>query len=124
MDTSKRSLEGAGPSGPPLKRLNESGGLEDEPVDEQLDAVPENLEDDAEDVDERLLEEELELHLGEAGRNWKRPAPPPLNSATQSLGVRPTLQCLRMFWSFSKEVFKDLHRVRNNMSRNRFNAVQ
>ncbi len=56
-------------------------------MDEQFEAVPENLEDDGEDVDERLLEEDLELHIGEAGRNWKRPAPPPLNPASKSLGA-------------------------------------
>lgn len=85
MDTSKRSFEGAGPSGPPMKRQNDSGGVE-ELVDEQFEGVPENLEDDGEDVDVRLLEEDLELHLGEAGRNWKRPDPPPRDPATDSLG--------------------------------------
>lgn len=87
MDSTKRTLEGPTPSGPPLKRQNDSGGAEEELVDEQFDTVPENLEDDGEDVDERLLEEDLELHIGEAGRNWKRPAPPPLNPASESLGV-------------------------------------
>ena len=86
MDATKRGLEGAGPSGPPLKRRNDSGGAEDELVEQQFEAVPENLEDDGEDVDVRLLEEDLELHLGEAGRNWKRPDPPPRNTATDSLG--------------------------------------
>ncbi|KAK9916868.1 hypothetical protein WJX75_008145 [Coccomyxa subellipsoidea] len=87
MDTSKRSFEGAGPSGPPMKRQNDSGGVE-ELVDEQFEGVPENLEDDGEDVDVRLLEEDLELHLGEAGRNWKRPDPPPQDPATDSLAFQ------------------------------------
>lgn len=86
MDSTKRTLEGPSPSGPPLKRQHDSGGVEEDLLDEQLETVPENLEDDGEDMDERLLEEDLELHLGEAGRNWKRPAPPPLNPASESLG--------------------------------------
>ncbi|CAL8467309.1 g6846 [Coccomyxa elongata] len=85
MDSTKRTLEGPTPSGPPLKRQHDSGGVEEELLDEQFETVPENLEDDGEDVDERLLEEDLELHIGEAGRNWKRPAPPPLNPASESL---------------------------------------
>ena len=51
--------------------------------------APEGLQDDdmdAEDVDERLLEEELELQLGEAGRNWERPPPPPITPATDPIG--------------------------------------
>ena len=35
--------------------------------------------------DQHLLEEDLELHLGEAGRNWERPAPPPIDTSVQSL---------------------------------------
>ena len=48
--------------------------------------LPESPEDDADDIDQHLLEEDLELHLGEAGRNWERPAPPPLDPSMQSLG--------------------------------------
>ena len=48
--------------------------------------LPESPEDDADDIDQHMLEEDLELHLGEAGRNWERPAPPPLDPSTQSLG--------------------------------------
>lgn len=86
MDTSKRGLEGPVPPGPPAKRANGSGGMDDDLVDEQFEAVPEGLEDDAEDVDIRLLEEDLELHLGEAGRNWERPAPPPIDPKNDSIG--------------------------------------
>ncbi len=88
MGTFKRELEGSGPQGPPAKRPNGSGGMDDELVDEQFEAVPEGLEDDAEDVDIRLLEEDLELHLGEAGRNWERPAPPFIDPKADSLGER------------------------------------
>ncbi len=64
--------------------------MDEEVLDDQLEgraqqALPED-ELDIDDVDERLLEEEeVELHIGEAGRNWERPAPPPLNPAADAL---------------------------------------
>ena len=91
MDASKRGREGPGPSGPPQKKGSGSGEMEDEVLDEQLEGRPQQAlpedELDIDDVDERLLEEELELHIGEAGRNWERPAPPPLNPAAEALSA-------------------------------------
>ena len=55
--------------------------------------LPESPEDDADDIDQHMLEEDLELHLGEAGRNWERPAPPPLDPSTQSLGEVLEMHC-------------------------------
>ena len=93
MDAAKRRRDGNGPSAPHPKRVPPnagSGDVDDELVDEAFGArAPEGLQDDdidAEDVDERLLEEELELQLGEAGRNWERPAPPPITPATDPVG--------------------------------------
>ena len=88
MDSSKRRLSGPGPTGASQKRPNVSapGGVEDEAIEEQMALLPESPEDDADDIDQHLLEEDLELHLGEAGRNWERPAPPPLDPSMQSLG--------------------------------------
>jgi hypothetical protein len=93
MDASKRGLEGSASENPPAKRLNGSGSVEDELIDEQFNAVPEGIEDDAEDLDVRLLEEELELHLGEAGRNWERPEPPPLDTKLESFGETLPFTC-------------------------------
>ena len=93
MDAGKRGREGAGPSGPQSKRGAPGAGgweMDDDLAEEAFGArASEGLQDDdmdAEDVDERLLEEELELHLGEAGRNWERPAPPCMTPATDSIG--------------------------------------
>lgn len=89
MDSSKRRLSGAAPTGPASKRPSVPAGPqenEEEPIEEQVALLQESPEDDADDIDQHLLEEDLELHLGEAGRNWERPAPAPINPATDSLG--------------------------------------
>lgn len=68
----------------PSKRPNGqgSGGLEDD-LDAELDAQQDqNAEDD---VDAMMLDDDIELHLGEAGRNWTRPEPPPLDPQKDSL---------------------------------------
>jgi len=81
-------MSGPYPTGPAQKRTNGAPGvLEDEAIEEQVALLPESLEDDGDDVDQQMLEDDLELHLGEAGRNWERPAPPPLEPSTQSLGM-------------------------------------
>ena len=64
-------------SGPPSKRQN--GGPDDG------DARFESFELDAEDMDERLMEEDLEVDIGEAGRNWERPPAPDLDPITDSI---------------------------------------
>ncbi|CAL5224971.1 g7745 [Coccomyxa viridis] len=91
MDSSKRRLSGPGPTGTSQKRPNVSApgvAVEDEAIEEQMAILPESPEDDADDIDQHMLEEDLELHLGEAGRNWERPAPPPLDPSTQSLAFQ------------------------------------
>ena len=90
MDSSKRRLSGAAPRGSAQKRPNAAvvKDLEEEPTEEPVTVLPESpQEDDADDIDQHLLEEDLELHLGEAGRNWERPAPPPIDASVQSLGL-------------------------------------
>ena len=75
----KRSWGGARPGGPPAKRANtgEDGLLEDS----FLDVMEE------EDVDERLLEADLDLQLGEAGRNWERPAAEALDALKDAISA-------------------------------------
>ena len=67
----KRSWGGSGASapGPPPKRQH----LADEDAD---DARFDSFDLAEEDADLRLLEEDLEVELGAAGRNWLRPAAP------------------------------------------------
>ena len=94
MDSSKRRLSGAAPRGSAQKRPNAAvvKAVEEEPAEEPVAVLPESpQEDDAEDVDQHMLEEDLELHLGEAGRNWERPAPPPIDVSVQSLGLSPPM---------------------------------
>lgn len=96
MDSSKRRLSGPGPTGTSQKRPNVSApgaAVEDEAIEEQMALLPESPEDDADDIDQHMLEEDLELHLGEAGRNWERPAPPPLDPSMQSLGEVLHMHC-------------------------------
>ena len=95
MDSSKRRLSGPGPTGTSQKRPNVSapGTVEEEAIEEQMAVLPESPEDDADDIDQHMLEEDLELHLGEAGRNWERPAPPPLDPSAQSLGESSCMHC-------------------------------
>ena len=67
MDT-KRRREGGGPeSEPPFKRANGA------PISLEEEDQLESFDLDAEDVDQRFVEEDLEVELGEAGRNWERP---------------------------------------------------
>ena len=53
------------------------------------DARFESFELDAEDMDERLMEEDLEVDIGEAGRNWERPPAPDLDPGTDSISEPP-----------------------------------
>lgn len=79
---SKRRREGADPapeSEPPFKRA--SGG----PISLEEEDQIESFELDAEDVDQRLVEEDLDLELGEAGRNWERPKAPEHDVETMDL---------------------------------------
>lgn len=64
-----------------------SGGhtYEDELVDIELDN---ELDDAGEDEAGRQASEDIELHLGEAGRNWERPPAPALDQRTDSLSAK------------------------------------
>ena len=79
---------GSEPSGP--------SNYEDELVDVELDA---ELDDTGEDEAGRQASEDVELHLGEAGRNWERPPAPALDERADSLGV--TVVLLGRFSSIS-----------------------
>ena len=71
---------------PSAKRANAHGsGALEEDLDAEIDAQQDQLAED--DVDAMMLDDDIELNLGEAGRNWTRPEPPPLDPKTQSLGV-------------------------------------
>ena len=70
---------------PSAKRANAGSGALEEDLDAEIDAQQDQLAED--DVDAMMLDDDIELHLGEAGRNWTRPEPPPLDPKTQSLGV-------------------------------------
>ena len=97
MDSSKRRLSGAAPRGSAQKRPNAAvvKDIEEETAEEPVAVLPESpQEDDADDVDQHMLEEDLELHLGEAGRNWERPGPPPIDASMQSLGLSPPVHPL------------------------------
>ncbi|KAK9824535.1 hypothetical protein WJX72_011160 [[Myrmecia] bisecta] len=75
MMDNKRSWQGGGSKGPPAKRPSGSGGMDD-------DLVAQSFEADADVADEDIdlhIEEEMEIDLGEAGRNWERPAAPAIN---------------------------------------------
>lgn len=69
---------------PPAKRSHGSSGLEED-LDAELDAQQDHLAED--DVDAIMLDDDIELHLGEAGRNWTRPEPPPLDPKKDSLST-------------------------------------
>lgn len=68
----------------PSKRPSGQGsGALEEDLDADIDAQQDQLAED--DVDAMMLDDDIELHLGEAGRNWTRPEPPPLNPKKDSL---------------------------------------
>lgn len=62
----------------PRKKQND---IEDDLIEEALE-----LESPEDDIDEPPMEEEVEEQvLGEAGKNWERPAPPPLDPSKDRL---------------------------------------
>lgn len=61
----------------------------DDDVDENGPAPPEDGDDDDEAAGGQL--EDVAVHLGEAGRNWERPAPAALDCATQDLSKESSL---------------------------------
>lgn len=81
MDAKRRWNQGSSgaSSGPPSKR--------------QAEGPPEVFDDsfelNAEDDDQRLIEEDLDLVLGEAGRDWERPAAPSIDPNTDAISAPP-----------------------------------
>jgi hypothetical protein len=55
-----------------------------DPLEDDLD-LEAGLVD--EDEDQRLLDEDLEIELGEAGRNWERPPVPAFDPQQESLST-------------------------------------
>lgn len=82
-------VEAKRPAGPeadayPSKRPTGQGsGALEEDLDADIDAQQDQLAED--DVDAMMLDDDIELHLGEAGRNWTRQEPPPLDPKKDSL---------------------------------------
>lgn len=44
-----------------------------------------SFEMEAEDVDQRFVEEDLEFEMGEAGQNWERPPAPLMDCENESI---------------------------------------
>ena len=107
METSKRPWQGAQTGGPPMKRGGGAGGgsgsgaIDDDMVEAQFAAEPEGM--DVDDEDQHLQMADIDVDLGEAGRNWERPAPPPLDPRADSISAdTPRLpmvrQCSNRSW--------------------------
>lgn len=64
-----------------------SGGLEED-LDAELDAQQQQQQDQMgeDDFDTMMLDDDIELHLGEAGRNWTRPEPALVDPQKDALG--------------------------------------
>ncbi len=80
---------GRGAEGPASAGAKPSGGAvsnsyEDDLVDDQLEN---DVEDAAEDEAGRQASDDVDVQLGEAGRNWERPAAPPLDERVDNLGT-------------------------------------
>ena len=90
--SSKRPAGGsAGSSG---GKAYVTGGAADEPIVDDLieDAIDMDGDDTMEDADfdeaaGHGAPDGEDVQLGEAGRNWERPLPPPLNPRTDALGT-------------------------------------
>ncbi len=72
------------PDAPPAKRASGGSGALDEDLETELDA--EQDQQPEEDEDAVMLDDDIELHLGEAGRNWERPEPKPHDPRKDRLG--------------------------------------
>lgn len=81
MASGKREWSGEGASGPAAKRPNGDYDRDDE----------EDFDREVDDETEFTAAEErvdVELDIGEAGRNWERPPPPRISPSTDSIGKR------------------------------------
>ncbi|KAK9843469.1 hypothetical protein WJX81_004288 [Elliptochloris bilobata] len=84
-------MRARGPKGgePPMKRGGGSGGgsgsgaIDDDMVEAHFAVEPEGL--DIDDEDQHLQMADIDVDLGEAGRNWERPLPPPLDPRSDSI---------------------------------------
>ena len=87
------------PEAPPAKRSNGGSGALEEDLEAELDAEQDQLAE--EDVDAMMFDDDIELHLGEAGRNWERPEPTPHNPKSDRLGQLVQYSMLlhrQLFW--------------------------
>ncbi len=96
MDASKRPWQGSG-GGPPAKRGGPAGGgsgsgaVDDELAEQAaFGAEPDDVD---EDEDTRLQTADIDVDLGEAGRNWERPPPPPLDPRAASVSASLHSEC-------------------------------
>lgn len=96
MDATKRPWQGS-VGGPPMKRAaaagagGGSGAVDDELVEQA--AFSAEADDLGEDEDTRLQMADIDVDLGEAGRNWERPLPPPLDPHAASISARRRTSC-------------------------------
>ena len=70
---------------PPAKRPSGGSGALEEDLEAELDAEQDQQAE--EDVDAIMFDDDIELHLGEAGRNWTRPEPKPHEPRKDKLGA-------------------------------------
>lgn len=79
----KRPWQGHGSGGPQAKKQN-TGTSFHESLEDELD-LEAGLADD--DEDQRILDEDLEIELGEAGRNWERNPVPAFDPQLEPLSM-------------------------------------
>lgn len=70
---------------PPAKKPSGGSGALEEDLEAELDAEQDQQAE--EDVDAIMFDDDIELHLGEAGRNWTRPEPKPHEPRKDKLGA-------------------------------------
>ena len=70
---------------PAAKRPSGGSGALEEDLEAELDAEQDQQAE--EDVDAIMFDDDIELHLGEAGRNWTRPEPKPHDPRKDKLGM-------------------------------------
>lgn len=70
---------------PAAKRPSGGSGALEEDLEAELDAEQDQQAE--EDVDTIMFDDDIELHLGEAGRNWTRPEPKPHDPRKDKLGM-------------------------------------
>ena len=70
---------------PAAKRPSAGSGALEEDLEAELDAEQDQQAE--EDVDATMFDDDIELHLGEAGRNWTRPEPKPHDPRKDKLGM-------------------------------------